>query len=117
LLAKFLAPGSEWAKEISSSLSNCLQRGGYVVVFWSRNASRSEYVNKEFERAATGLSGFNDSVLFGLLEDCPLPNFWLKFNEPSVQLYGDSTRSATQRLDDLVVRLYWLIHRKTKDCG
>ena len=111
---KNLVAGSEWVKEISSSLFTRLRRGGYVVVFWSRNASRSEYVNKEIERAAKGISGFNDRVLFGLLEDCPLPNFWLKFNEPAVQLYGDSTRSATQRLDDLVVRLYWLIYRKTK---
>jgi hypothetical protein len=50
-----------------------------------------------------------------MLEPCELPAFWLGFNEPSVQLYGDAELSATQRLDDLVVRLYWLIYRKTKD--
>jgi hypothetical protein len=36
------------------------------------------------------------------------------FNKPSVQLYGDAERSATPRLDDLVVRLCRLIYRKTK---
>ena len=60
------------------------------------------------------MTGFNDPVLFGLLEPCQLPEFWVQFNEPSVQLYGDADRSTTQRLDDLVVRLYWLIYRKTK---
>ena len=70
---KDLAAGSEWAEEMSSSLFNRLRRGGYAVVFWSRNASRSEYVNKELERAAKGMSGFNDRVLFGLLEIVRFP--------------------------------------------
>jgi hypothetical protein len=109
-----LAPGSDWSKEISASLANRLDRGGYAVVFWSRAASKSEFVSNEIERAAKGMADFNDRVLFALLEPCPLPDFWLKFNEPWVQLYGDADRSATQRLDDLVVRLYWLIYRKTK---
>jgi hypothetical protein len=56
----------------------------------------------------------NDRVLFALLEDCPIPEFWTQYQDPSVQLYGDATRPAAHRLDDLVVRLYWLIYRKTK---
>lgn len=109
-----LALGSDWAQSIAASLAERLARGGYAVVFWSRAAGKSKWVNDEIERAARGMSGFNDRVLFGLLEPCPLPDFWLKFNEPSVQLFGDEDRSETQRLDDLVVRLYWLICRKTK---
>ena len=46
-------------------------------------------------------------VLFALLEDCPIPEFWTQHQDPSVQLYGDATRPAAHRLDDLVVRLYW----------
>ena len=60
------------------------------------------------------LSRLNDKVLFALLEPSPLPEFWQRFHEPYVQLYGDSDRSETHRIDDLVVRLYWLIYRKTK---
>ena len=112
-----LKPGAAWAKEISASFANRLDRGGYAVVLWSRNAGQSRYVTDEIERAAKGMANSNDRVLFGLLEDCPLPAFWLEFHEPSVQLYGDAARSATQRLDDLVVRLYWLIYRKTKVVG
>ena len=111
---KDLEPGVDWAEETSTSLSDRLGRGGYAVVFWSRNASQSSWVSQEIELAAKGMLEFNDRVLFALLEDCPLPDFWLRFNEPSVQLYGDSARSSTQRLDDLVVRLYWLIYRKSK---
>jgi hypothetical protein len=109
-----LRMGTHWVAEIEQSLEGRLKRGGYAVVFWSRHASRSEFVNSEIERAARGISGFNDRVLFALLEDVPLPPFWRRFNEPTVQLYGDAERSLTQRIDDLVVRLYWLMYRKTK---
>lgn len=99
-----------------SSESQRPVQGGYAVIFWSRSASNSEWVKHEIELAADGMAGFNDRVLFGLLEPCPLPAFWLQFNEPSVQLFGDAGRTKTQRLDDLVVRFYWLMYRKTKVC-
>ena len=88
---------------------NCEERlkRGYVVVFWSRSASESQFIQSELQRAATEIADFNDRVLFALLQDVPLPDFWLRFHEPAVQLYGNAERSTTQRLDDLMVRLYW----------
>src|SRR5262249_37786477 len=109
-----LQAGMNWAEETERSLAGRLKRGGYVIVFWSRQARKSKYIKSEIERAAKGISGFNDRVLFTLLEDVPLPRFGLRFHEPGVQLYGDAERSSTQRMDDLVVRLYWLLYRKTK---
>jgi hypothetical protein len=109
-----LAASSDWQKEISASLSERLARGGYAVVFWSRSASESRFVNDEIEQAVRDMAAFNDRVLFAVLEPCRLPESWQKYDEPSVQLYGDAVRSATQRLDDLIVRLYWLIYRKTR---
>lgn len=109
-----LKAGDDWQKEISESLADRLKRGGYAVVFWSRIASESLWVRREIEMATEGIANFNDRVLFALLEDCPIPEFWTRYQEPSVQLYGDTTRPAAHRLDDLVVRLYWLIYRNTK---
>ena len=63
--------------------------------------------------ASEGIANFNDRVLFALLDDSPIPEFGTLYQEPSVQLYGDEKRPAAHRLDDLVVRLYWLIYRKT----
>jgi hypothetical protein len=71
-------------------------------------------INDEIRYAADGISNFNDRVLFARLEDIPLPDFWLNYHEPDVQLFGDAERTQNQRLDDLMVRLYWLIYRKTK---
>jgi hypothetical protein len=31
-----------------------------------------------------------------------------------MQLYGDDERSMFQRIDDLIVRLYWLIYRNAR---
>ena len=108
-----LESGVNWQEEISHTLEDRLNRG-YVVVFWSRSASESQFIRSELQQAATEISDFNDRVLFALLEDVPLPDFWLRFHEPAVQLYSKAERSTTQRLDDLVVRLYWLIYRKTR---
>lgn len=102
---------------LRQSLSERLmKRGGYAIAFWSRAASRSPWVDFEVRQAAEGMSDFNDRVLFACLDPTPLPDFWLRFQEPAVQLWAavDEDRSATQRRDDLVVRLYWLIYRKTE---
>jgi hypothetical protein len=109
-----IRPGTSFAEEIQTGLTDRLNRGGYVTVFWSDNARRSAFIEKELTTAASGIERVNDKVLFALLERCPLPKFWLRFQEPYVQLYGDAERSATHRVDDLMVRLYWLIYRKTK---
>ena len=109
-----LDAGTNWQKEIEYSLKERLARGGYAVVFWSKAARQSKWVESEIRRAAEEISSFNDRVLFALLENIPLPDYWLKFQEPAVQLFGDAERAQTQRYDDLMVRLYWLIYRKTR---
>jgi hypothetical protein len=34
--------------------------------------------------------------------------------EVTVKMFGDDERSELQRLDDLIVSLYWLIYRNTR---
>jgi hypothetical protein len=109
-----LTSGGRWEKETEAGLADRLNRGGYVIAFWSEAARRSKWIERELARAAAGMHQVNDRVLFALLEPSPLPDAWLEFNEPYVQLYGDSNSSETHRIDDLIVRLYWLIYRKTK---
>jgi hypothetical protein len=111
---KDLRPGTSILHETERSIQDRLARGGYALIFWSEAASHSPWVESELEAAAEGMPDFNDRVLFALLEDVPLPRFWLMFQEPAVQLFGDAERSEVQRLDDLTVRLYWLIYRKTR---
>jgi hypothetical protein len=111
-----LAPGENIQEVIGSAIRSYVERG-YLVAFWSKESARSQWVQQEYRFAAEQIGNFNDRVLFALLDDAHLPEFWMKYQEPGVQIYGDKVRSATQRLDDLVVRLYWLIHRKTEQRG
>jgi hypothetical protein len=109
-----IRPGTLFEDEIKEGLADRLNRGGYMMVFWSHSASRAEWIEDELKTAASQIDRLNDRVLFALLEPCSLPTFWMRFNEPSVQLFGDRARPETHRVDDLMVRLYWLIYRKTR---
>jgi TIR domain len=107
-----LAAGQNWQESIHGALEKYSDRG-YVVAFWSEAAASSKNMAEELRFAAQQIGDFNDRALFALLEDARLPDFWMRYQEPGVQVYGDRERSETQRLDDLVVRLYWLVYRKT----
>lgn len=112
---------------------------GYLVVFWSANSLRSRFqqddllIARELNHLAASdqrlwskrwggdrFPGYNeisktyteifnseaDRILFVTLDETPLPD-WARH---SVQLYGDHSRSEVNRIDDVVVRLYWLMH-------
>src|SRR5262249_39783191 len=113
--SKDVALRTLWQNEIEEGLADRLTRGGYVIAFWSHGASRSQYLERQIASAAAAAAGerINDRVLFARLDPSPLPDFWLRYQEPFVQIYGDAERPKTHRIDDLVVRLYWLIYRKT----
>jgi len=65
----------------------------YAVIFWTHDANSSAFFTRELEYVAQGISGINDKALFALLDPCPIPQFWLKFQEPYVQLFADAERS------------------------
>lgn len=90
-----------------------LSYGGYVVLFWSREAPSSGMA--QFFWEAT-LRDYPDRLLVGLLDTTPLVSDLAALGARGqvVQLYGDAERSEAQRLDDLIVRLYWLIYRNTR---
>ncbi len=112
-----LQAGDAWQEAIHDAIEryvNC----GYVVAFWSHAAASSQFMGREIQFAAESVgTHFNDRVIFACLDDVALPDFWMRYQEPAVQIHADQARSAEQRLDDLIVRLYWLIHRKTEQSG
>jgi TIR domain len=101
-----LQAGMLWPDELRRPLVERLQAGGYAVVFLSRRGIMSEWVKAEYKSA---LDQFPQQILPALLEPIDLPLDLARFQ--SVQLYGDKVQSATHRMDDLIVRLYWLIYR------
>lgn len=116
------------AKQVRSNIIERMNRGGYIIVFWTKSAAVSKHVNyevqfgMEYSQYYTEGVPINDfgRVLFALLDETPLPDWWYQKQKASpnsivqpIQLYGDRERSFTQRLDDLIVCLYWLIYRNT----
>lgn len=104
-----LTGGTDWQNALEKGLLGQLEAGGYVVVFWSEASSHSVYVQMEWELA---FSKYPRQVLPVLLDrtrlSLPLATI------QALQLYGDQQRSAVNRLDDLVVCLYWWIYRTTR---
>lgn len=126
------------SNRIASNLHNHLptlirdvsERGGYVVVFHSKNVPGNNYVGLDI---MLGRKTTKRRLIFGMLDDTEVQSVWgpqaEKFDLERlwsrvrryyldetdsfdyVQLYGDNERSHTQRIDDLIVRLYWLIFR------
>lgn len=112
-------------KRSRSSIVEKLNRGGYLVSFWTAKAAKSEFSRFEIEFAydyghqltLNSDNPNNDRLLIALLDNTPLPS-WLQDRladknlaiQP-IQIYGDKELSMTNRIDNLVVCLYWLIYR------
>ncbi len=90
-----------------------LTYGGYVVLFWSKEAPDSGMPRFFWEAT---LRDYPDRLVVALLNSAPLDSSLAVLREKGqvVQLYSDAERSERQRIDDLIVRLYWLIYRNTR---
>jgi hypothetical protein len=106
-----LKPGVAWDPEISHGIDEALEAGGYIVALWSSGLVNPVLVNGEIEHAGRRLPG---RVLVAILEREQPPLLFRAAKSPIVQLYGDEERSFVQRIDDLIVRLYWLIYENTR---
>ena len=103
-----ISPGDNFAEQIVGGLNNRLKRGGYAVIFLTRSAVESEYVMQEVGKA------MDDSpvqVLPVLLDDVVLPPRLADIQALRVRRLSDS-RFNQNDIDDLIVRLYWLIQAR-----
>lgn len=110
-------------KTFETNLYKRLNQGGYLVIFWSRNANESDdvhqYIKFGYEYFPSDNPEFH-RMLFVLMDQTPVPDWYFQKVEPylqtiphisPVQLYPDADFSQMNRLDNLIVRLYWLIFR------
>jgi hypothetical protein len=106
-----ISPGTNIVETLESAIFSRLERGGYVVLFWSKAASESNWVHAETERA---LAKYNNRIIPAIMDPVELPPMLQDI--VTVQLYQDHSRDIDYRkLDDLIVNLYWLIQRNTRD--
>lgn len=110
-------------KTFETNMYKRLNQGGYMLIFWSRNANLSEHVHQYIKYGYEYFPSDNPEyhrMLFALMDNTPLPDWYFQKVQPflttiphisPVQLYADKALSHMNRLDDLIVRLYWLIFR------
>ncbi|MBX3061886.1 MAG: toll/interleukin-1 receptor domain-containing protein [Anaerolineae bacterium] len=110
-----LTLGESFQNAINFGIRSTIEAGGYALVFWSASAASSKFVLSEMDWAS---QYHNESrLLFALVDETPLDNqLFLKtqteFALPRVvKLYQEP---RLHRIDDIVVRLYWLIYQNTR---
>lgn len=102
-----ISPGENVVDSLAEGLHSRLKKGGYLTLFWSNTAAKSVWVKREVLEAVKNYEG---QVMPALIEPVELPEE-LSGLIP-VKLYNvDKNGIDKRRLDDLIVRLYWLIYR------
>jgi hypothetical protein len=131
------------ADRISNEIMHTIARRGYVLSFWSTAAAASNWMNTHhgfafLHHRSRILFALLEDVPVRLALDSMLAwwpedihalirerlvdkddgvntpeDFFAQLQNESVQVYGDAERSQLQRIDDLIVRLYWLIYQNT----
>ena len=100
------------AKQIRGLIKKAVAQGGYLVAFLSRESIKSAWVREEIRSAEDLMPG---RVLMAWLDEPPgdLNDdvFIPKVAGLSISLAGHGPGFDRNRLDDLIVRLYWLIYR------
>jgi hypothetical protein len=98
---------------LEKTVQRRIAEGSYMVMFWSANLAAARWLEDEL-KLIQRLDA--DRLLLVLLDATPPPN--LGRDDPGrlleVQLYGDAERSFINRIDDLIVHLYWLIYKNTQ---
>ena len=109
-----ILPGQNVADEINQAIHNSLEAGGYSVFFISEKSMTSEWVKKELEIT---MKKYADRIIPCLIDSTDtrvLPQFFQEYQ--ILTLYDKRCQDGINRnrLDDLIVLLYWYIYRNTR---
>lgn len=110
--------GANFAKHMrDDNHEHLVTRKGYKIMFWSSSAQvRASNPDSwlRFELDFIASLNLNNRIVFAFLEPSDLPTeFNMHPKNLKVQLWSDDQLSQKHRIDDLIVRLYWLRYRDT----
>ena len=107
-----MAEGS-FQNHVEKMMLNVKTLGGYVLIYWSKKVEDSPMIPFELDLA---MREYPDRVLLVQLDDTPLPK-WIRDqikSENTLKVMEDPKLSYLHKIDDLIVRLYWLIYQNTR---
>jgi len=97
--------GSDIHEQMKKKIITILEGGGYFALFWSKAAASRESIYAEMQSA---LEHYPERIVPALLEPIELPASLTEVLP--VKLYKKNGKGLDlQRVDDLIVRLYWQI--------
>lgn len=113
-----VASGTDVLQTLNGNIMGVLDRGGYVVMFWSKRAAESRWVQEEYSTVIRLDPGhYASHIFFARLDEAPLPIPLVTFQRSDrneVRFFDTSSGSYLHHIDDLIVRLYWRIYQKTR---
>jgi hypothetical protein len=93
-----------WDEHPIARFHRLMSEGGYTILFWSAEAQASKLVSAELDMA---MKEFPAQVLIAKIDETSLPEALASLH--TVSLMQEGTLSQYNRIDDLIVRLYWLV--------
>lgn len=108
--------GGDYHLIVKSQTEKAINNGGYMVVFWTEMAERHTRLRRNIPIEAEIKSLLHkeqsNRIIFAVLDDVPLMyDFENHPLELRVDLFEHDGLSSVNRIDDLIIRLYWLIFR------
>src|SRR5262249_48802098 len=104
---------TDFKRELKGEVESQLARGGYLVAFISESSLQSRHVRIELEAAA---ERWPEQILPALIDPVELYKLPpMLAHRPFVTLHRSDGQSWDwNRVDDLIVRIYYLVYRNTR---
>jgi hypothetical protein len=91
-----------------------LNRGGYALIFWSKNAERDELTNRLINRIKA--KGYGNRIIYVLLESVGLPRDLFNINSLKVFVFREDSEGVDKsKFDKLIVDLYAMFYRNKSE--
>lgn len=102
----------DFLEYLTESVRRRLEKGGYILLFWSAQAAKNPHVSAELDMA---LREYPNQVLVATIDGTPIPESLLHLASGTnvVDLATDYRQSRLHTIDDLIVRLYWLVSQNS----
>ncbi len=105
-----LKAGENFAVSINSEIISALDAGGYSVFFISKETIKSVFVQQELKPT---LDKYSNLIIPVIIDDSPITELFAQYE--ALSLFDENYHENINRnkLDDLIVLLYWQIYQNT----
>jgi hypothetical protein len=106
-----LQAGENFAATVNNEIISALDAGGYSVFFISKETINSEWVKQEFKAT---LDNYSNRIIPVIIDNSSITGVFAQYQ--ALSLYDENCQENINRnkLDGLIVLLYWKIYQNTR---